>query len=30
VPLMALIVLIGIAPGPLLDVIHATVSAVVR
>jgi len=30
VPLLALILLLGIAPGPLLDVIHATVSAVLR
>jgi NADH-quinone oxidoreductase subunit M len=29
-PLLALIVLIGVTPGPLLDIIHATVSAVVR
>jgi NADH-quinone oxidoreductase subunit M len=30
VPLLALIILIGIVPGPLLDVIHATVSAALR
>jgi NADH-quinone oxidoreductase subunit M len=30
VPLLALILVIGITPGPLLDVIHATVSAVLR
>src|SRR5438105_5170869 len=30
VPLLALAVLIGVAPGPLLEIIHTTVSAVVR
>jgi NADH-quinone oxidoreductase subunit M len=30
VPLLALAVLIGVAPGPLLEIIHSTVAAVVR
>jgi len=30
VPLLALIVVVGVTPGLLLDVIHATVSAIMR